>query len=100
MTNEHITSANCLRGLDTFGKFSVTFYKGDNYFDFLSALLHTKPFLKESILKGKNLHPPGANSFPYRIDPFSGNLDIILEQTPFQNNLDRTAASETVSLPL
>ena len=36
------------------------------------AFLHTKsPSEKGSTLKGKNLLPKGANSFHFRVDPFS-----------------------------
>ena len=61
-----------IRRIDIFGRFSVTFYKGDNFCDFLLIFLYTNPLLKKgSALKGKNLLPKGANSF-------------LLEQTPFQ----------------
>ena len=57
--------------------FSI-FCKGDNFYDFLSVFLCTKPLIKRSALKGKNmlapcekgstlkgnnLLPRGANSF-------------------------------------
>ena len=52
-----------LRRLDTLGRFSIIFNKGDNFFDFLIAFLHNKSLGKGSTLKGKNLLPKGANSF-------------------------------------
>ena len=48
------------------------FYKGDNFCDFLFALLYTNPYPKKgSTLKGKNLLPIGANSFLLEEIPFS-----------------------------
>ena len=33
-----------VKGPDTFGRFFIIFLKGDNFYDFLFAFLHTKPF--------------------------------------------------------
>ena len=43
-----------LRGLDTLGRFSAIFYKGDIFCDFLFACM-TIPFLKVGYRLGKNL---------------------------------------------
>ena len=39
-----------LSGLDTLGRFSAIFEKGDNFYDFLFALQHTKALLKRHLL--------------------------------------------------
>ena len=57
-----------LRGLhDTLGRFSNTFYTGDNFCDFQFAFMCIKPLLK---IKGKKLLPEEPNSFSSRADPF------------------------------
>ena len=52
----------CLNRLDTCGRFSATFYKRDNFCDFLFAFSHTSSLLKM---------PVGSKFFPFRVDPFS-----------------------------
>ena len=53
-----------LRRMYTSGRFPPFFDKGDNFCDFLFALLDVSPLLKKvSTLKGKNLLPGGANAF-------------------------------------
>ena len=39
-----------LRGMDTFGKFSAVFDKGDNFCNFLFAYLYIIPLLKKGLL--------------------------------------------------
>ena len=52
-----------VRVIDTLGRFVTVSAKGDNFCDFLFALLHTKPLLKRVCSVRKNLLPEGANSF-------------------------------------
>ena len=53
--------------MDTPGEFPALFHKGDNFCDFLFALLHTQsPSEMGSTLKGKNLL-----LFLDRVDPSS-----------------------------
>ena len=49
--------------MDTGGRFSVIFDKGDNLRLPACFLAHHIPSEKGSTLKGKNLLPMGANSF-------------------------------------
>ena len=66
--------------MDTLSEFSI-FDKGDDFCDFLFALLYNKiPSEKKSTLEGKNLLPKevysrrkefGSKFFPFRVDPFS-----------------------------
>ena len=52
------------RGLDTFGRFSAIFYKGDNFCDLRFAFHNNYSCRKKgSSLKGKNSIPLGINSF-------------------------------------
>ena len=37
--------------LNTHGRLSAIFHKGDHFWDFLFALLHTKPLLKRGLLE-------------------------------------------------
>ena len=61
---QQLNDKHFLRGLDTLSGFSAIVCKGDNINVFLFALMHIKLLLKKgSTLKGKNLLPPGANSF-------------------------------------
>ena len=83
-----------LKGLDTLGRFSAILYKGDNFYEFLFALLAhdpngltghktateskscllscaPKPFWKGIYSKGKEFAPVGCKFFPFRVDPFS-----------------------------
>ena len=39
-----------LKKLDTLGRFSAIFYKGDNFCDFLFASLHINPLLRRGLL--------------------------------------------------
>ena len=39
-----------LRLMDTFRDLVAIFHKGDNFYDFLYAFLHTSPLLKRSVL--------------------------------------------------
>ena len=65
-----------LRGLDTLGRFSAVFDKGDNFCDFLFTILRTKVFWK----KGSTVKAPsekraalkGKTSTPFRVESFSG----------------------------
>ena len=79
------------RGLDNWVD-PCHFDKGDNFCHFLSAfmLLQQTPSAKQSILKGKNLLPLGANSF-------------LLELTPLQKrhtHFDRLVSLESIFIPL
>ena len=57
-------------------------YKGDNFCDFQFA--SEVPFGKGSALRGKNLLPPGANSFLIEQVPFQkGAKTIFTELSPF-----------------
>ena len=56
--------------LDTLGKFSFIFERGDNLCDFC-FIVHQFSSVKGSSLKGKNLLPLGSKFFPFRVDPFS-----------------------------
>ena len=60
---------------------------GDNFFDFLFAFLHTMPLLEKDlhVLKKERIC-----SFPFRADSFSEWR---------QNNFDRAASSEILSIP-
>ena len=69
------------------GQYNRVWRKGDNICDFLFAFLDTKG----STLKGKNLLRLGANSFLFRVDPFSEGR---------QNNFDRVVSPESVSIYL
>ena len=53
--------------------FHHLYNKGDNFFDFLFAFLHTRPSCKGFFfLKGKSLFQRGVSKFfSYRTDPFS-----------------------------
>ena len=60
--------------------------------DFQFAFLYTSSLLKKgSTPKGKNLLPRGANSFPFRVDPFSEGR---------QNHFDRVSPLKVYSYPL
>ena len=78
---------------DTFERFSVTFYKGDSFCDFLLALLWAKALQENSwlpisfpvrqilsgegsTLKGKNLLPWEQILFFFRVDPFQKGIKI------------------------
>ena len=50
---------NDLKGLDTLGRFSAIFYKGNNFL----TVCFQNASEKWSALKEKNLLPSGANSF-------------------------------------
>ena len=39
-----------LWGVDTLDSFSSSLYKGHTFYDFVFAVLHTKPFLKTDLL--------------------------------------------------
>ena len=53
------------------------FYKGDNFCDFMFALLYIKSLLKNIYSKKKEFAPCGSKFFPFRVDSFSeGNLFI------------------------
>ena len=83
-----------IRGLDSFGRFSLIFYKGENFCDFLFVFCSVSsqvPFLKGSTLKGKNLLPLGSKFFPFRVDLFSEGS---------KNYFGRVVSLESVSAPL
>ena len=65
--------------------------KGVIFYDFLFAFVDTKTLEKGSTLKGKNLLPFGSKFFHFRVDPFLEGI---------QNNFDRVASPESVSIPL
>ena len=80
------------RWTDTFGWFSTIFDTLNNFYDFLFAFQFINPLLKRiyskkkkrkncipwSTLKGKNLHPLGANSFLLEYTPFQKGAKTIL----------------------
>ena len=61
------------RCLDTHGRFSLILNKGDNFFDFLFALLHTKALLKRVLLKQERFFPQGLQFTVYRFLTLPGN---------------------------
>ena len=63
------------------------FYKGDNFWDFPLAFLHTKPHP----LNGKNLLQMGSKFFPFRVNSFFKWDNTILNELP---------PPERVSIPL
>ena len=63
LTSYKLPKSLCLKCLDTHGRFSTIFNKGDNFCDLLFAVLHMVPLQRGPTLKGKNLLPVGANSF-------------------------------------
>ena len=79
------------------------FYKGDNFRNFLFALLHNNFLLKRinsereggaplgSTLKDRSLLPKGYKFFPSRVDTFSEER---------QNNIDKVASPENASIHL
>ena len=68
--------------IDKLGRFSVIFYKGDNFCDILFAFLHIRLFLKRGLLITL-----WSKLFPFRADPFSEGC---------QNSFDGTTSPENV----
>ena len=68
-----------LSGVETNGRISTFFYKGDSFCDFLFAFLHTKLRVYS---KRKEFALCGGKFFPLRVDPF---------QKGGKNNFDKDA---------
>ena len=64
------------------GRFSDIFYKGDNFYDYLSAFLHTSAFLKWVYLKRKEFAPKSSKFFPLSVDPFAEGAQNNLTKLP------------------
>ena len=81
-----------LSGMDTLGRFSVVFYKGDNTFTSCFPFWIPNPFSKGAYSKRKEFAPIGSKFFPFRVDHFFKKC---------QNNFDRVASLEIfVTTPL
>ena len=77
--------------LDTLGKFSVIFNKGDNFCDIMLAFLYPNPLLKVVNSKRREFTPKGSKLFFFRVDPF---------QKGGQNNFDSDTSPEIVPISL
>ena len=89
MSNRQLQiTLKALSGLDILDKFYATAYKGDNFGDFLFALLHTKPLLKRVYLK--EFAPKGNKFFSFTVDSFSEGR---------QYNSDSVASPESLFIP-
>ena len=83
------------RGLDTLGRLSDIFNKGDNFCDLVCFPVH-QSLLQGSILKRKICYkgiftkrkefaPRGSKFFPFRADPFSeGSKTVLTELSPLK----------------
>ena len=67
-----------LRGLDTYGRFGVICYKGDDFCDFFIAFLYTRPLLKKRSILQENIFLHGKQIVSVRVD-----LVFRREQTKF-----------------
>ena len=65
--------------------------KGNNSYDFLYALLHSKPLLKMMFSIRKVFAPRGSKFLPYRVDP-------LFSMGP--NNYDRAVSLKNISIHL
>ena len=65
--------SQCVLGdLGISGSFSTISYKGDNFCDFLFAILHTNPHLKKRVYSKKKIEfaPKGEQILPFYSRPF------------------------------
>ena len=69
--------------MDTLVRFSANFDTGDNFCNFLFALLYNKPPKKEVYFKGSKF-------FPFRVDPFQKGCKQFCQ----------VLSHESVSIPL
>ena len=65
--------------METLGRFSDSFDKGEDFCDFLFAFRYTSLFLKGVYSKNKEFAPRGGSKvFPFRVDPSSEVSKTIL----------------------
>ena len=79
--------------MDTRGRFSTILIQGRQLFDFLIALLYTKPLLERVFSKRKEFAPYGSKFFPFRKTPFQKEAKLILTELPPPKSVPFTLGS-------
>ena len=72
----NLLNTQYLRKLCAFGWIFAILYKGDNFWEYLFALLNTKPLLERVYFKKKEFAPTGSKFFHFRVDPCSKGSEI------------------------
>ena len=93
--NRHVfIIIHLISGLDTLGRFSFMFFKGDNFCDFLFAFLHSVPSEKGSTPRKNEFATNGRKFCSFNSSPANGDFCHLL--ITFANSLDPDQARQKV----